>query len=216
MIGLFTRNIGWKILSLLVAVLLYTLVIGEQDMVTSISVPIQYKNIPRDLELSSDVVGNVHLELRGPSNRMTPASLSETVVVLDLISVLRPGDRTYTIGQSTILLPSGVTFSRAVPAQVRLHFEERVWREVPVRVQYSSSPAPGYQIDKVDVRPSRLRIVGPESRVNQVNHVDTDSLDLSSLVGSGEFHVETYVPDSQVRFDSPSKVIVTVTVRRST
>ena len=50
-----TNNFGWKILSIAVAFLLWLAIVGEPEQSMAISVPIEYKNIPTDLEISSEV-----------------------------------------------------------------------------------------------------------------------------------------------------------------
>ncbi len=214
MLGRLTRNLGWKFLSLLIAVLLWYAVVGEPEVATSVSVPIEYKNIPADLEMSTDVLERVHLEVRGPSGKLETSDLANLAVVLDLATVHRPGERTFTIQQWNVNLPSGVILSRAVPAQVRVRFEHRISREVPVRVRYSAPAMPGYRIAHQKVDPPTMRIVGPDSRVSQIESVQTDPIDLASVTSESTFEVHTYVNDSQVRFASAPVVHVKVTLER--
>ena len=82
MIGLFTHNLHYKALSLLIALGLWFIVVREPDLVTSQSVPIFYKNLSKNLEIGSDVLDRVHLEIRGPSGKLTPASLADTALSL--------------------------------------------------------------------------------------------------------------------------------------
>ncbi|MGA2592327.1 MAG: hypothetical protein ABSH32_20640 [Bryobacteraceae bacterium] len=49
---LFTQNVGWKLLSLAAAVLLWIAVASEPELSTFISLPVEYKNLPTDLEIS--------------------------------------------------------------------------------------------------------------------------------------------------------------------
>jgi YbbR domain-containing protein len=214
MLGLLTRNLGLKLLSLVIAVLLWFAIVGEPELATSVAVPIEYKNIPPNLEMSSDVLERVHLEVRGPSSRLGAGDLVNMMVVLDLASVNRAGERTFTIQQWNVNLPSGVILSRAVPAQVRVRFENRVSREVPVRARYSAPAPQGYRIARQTVEPPLMRIVGPESHVNQIENVQTDPIDIGNVVGERTFEVHTYVASSQVRFVSSPTVRVTVTLER--
>ncbi len=214
MLGRLTRNLGWKFLSMALAVVLWYAVVGEPELATSVSAPVEYKNIPADLEMSSDVLDRVRLEVRGPSGKLHAADLANMEVVLDLATVHQPGERTFTIQQWNVNLPSGVILSRAVPAQVRVRFEHRVSREVPIRVRYSAQPQVGYRIARQQVQPSTVRIVGPESRVTLIETVQTDPIDVSSVVGEARFEVHTYVADSQVRLASPPVVRVTVTLEK--
>ena len=208
-----TSNLGWKFLSLIIAILLWYAVVGEPELATSVSAPVEYKNIPAALEMSSDVLDRVHLELRGPAGKLRTSDLADLAVVLDLESVHRAGERTFTIQQWNVNLPSGVTLSRAVPAQVRVRFENRASRDVPVRARYSTLP-PGYRIVKQDVEPATIRITGPESHVNLVEAVQTDPIDLTDVVGESDFKVHAYVTSSQVRFASSPEVRVRVVVEK--
>jgi hypothetical protein len=44
-----TRNLGWKLLSVALAVLLWITVEGEPELVTVQSVPVYYRNVDADL-----------------------------------------------------------------------------------------------------------------------------------------------------------------------
>ena len=58
--------------------------------------------------------------------------------------------------------------------------------------------------------PTKLRIVGPESRVKEVEYAETDAIDLTGVTGEKVFRVGAFVADPQVRFESASQVTVKV------
>lgn len=215
MIGLVTKNLPWKLLSLGLAVLLWFALVGEPEMATSVTATVQYRNLPEDLEISSDLTDYVHLEVRGPSDKLTHTSLVNTAVILDLSNVKRPGERTFTIGRDNTTLPMGVNLSRAVPAQVRLKMERRLARDVPVRVRYTGMPPRGFHLSRQEVTPPRLRIVGPESRVSQVEAVQTDPIDLALSAEQNTFLVSSYVGDPHIRFENSSQVTVRIALEPS-
>ena len=64
--GLLIENLGWKLLSLCVAVVIWALGASEPELSTFTTVRLEYKNVPDDLEISSEPVSTVALELRGP------------------------------------------------------------------------------------------------------------------------------------------------------
>src|SRR5690348_16504617 len=100
----FTDNVGWKLLALAIAVALWIAVAREPELATSLSVPVQLKNIPDDLDIGSNVPDQVHLEVRGPSGRLSRDNLSTAAMILDLADA-RAGERTYTIRPSNFNLP---------------------------------------------------------------------------------------------------------------
>src|SRR5271155_3766687 len=119
---LLLHNLGWKLLSLALAFVLWAALAREPELATSIPAPLLFQNLPDDLDISSNVPERVHLELRGPSGRLTPQSLAQTAVVLDFKGAV-PGQRTFTIRERDVHLPVGVVFYRAVPSQVQFALE---------------------------------------------------------------------------------------------
>ena len=207
-------NFWWKLLSLAIAGVLWVLLVGQTDLVSSIPVALQLRHIPRGLELGSDLPERVHMQVHGPAGRLNMENLNRTAVAIDLSSVDKPGERTVTLNESMVSLPPGVHLDRIIPSQVRLTFEERVTREVPVLVRFAGVISEGYRLSKQSVTPERIRIAGPRSRVDNISAVQTDPLDLSSTVGNAEFRVSVYVTDPQVRCEGNHMVTARVQLEK--
>jgi YbbR domain-containing protein len=208
------NNLQWKLLSLMLAVGLWLAVVREPELVTSQSVPIFFKNLPKELETGAEAPDRVHVEIRGPAGKLTPASLADTAVLIDLSAVESPGERTFTVSEPSLNLPSGVAFIRAVPSQLRLRFERVLSKEVPVQMRMAAPPPAGYRIAQQELNPGRLKIAGPENRVRLIEAAQTDPIDLSGVLGRTEFRVQAYVTDAQVRFEGASMVTVRVSVEK--
>lgn len=213
MTGIFTTNIGWKLLSLAAAVGLWVSVASEPELATLRSVPVEYKGPPDDLEISSNFVEDVVLEMRGPSSRLRDLRDARPAVVLDFSSVHQPGERTFTIDSSNASLPRGIQLVRSIPEQLRFRFERRITRPVPVDVRLSP-PHDGYAVASVEVTPSTLPVTGPESTVERMRAVTTDPVDISGVIASQQYRVNTYLTEPRARFQSPSQVVVRVTVKK--
>jgi len=209
-------RLGWQLLAVAVAFVLWLIFTGTPEVVTSISAPIEYQNMPQDLETAAELPRRVSLEISGPAARVHEADLTNRKVVLNMEAVQRPGEWTFTIEKRHIDLPAGLHLVRAIPAQVRLTFERSVSASVPVRVRIAAPPPEGYHVSKQQAIPNTLRIVGPESRVRQVGSVDADPIDLSRTVGKALFQVHAFVADPQVRFASPPpKVEVSISLEKT-
>ena len=205
MIELLTRNIWWKLFAVLIAVLLWVAVANEPELSTFVSVPVEFKDLPGNLEISSDVLERVVLEMSGPSGELRNFSGNSTAVVLDL-SNAAPGERTYRVQERSVHLPRGLHLIRAIPSQVRFVFERHAERTVPVEVRFTRPP------EKYEVTPATVTIEGPESRVRRAAAVITDRIDLGKVTGLATFHVNTFTEDPRVRIKSDSEVVVRVAI----
>ena len=212
----FTRNIGWKLLSLGAAVLLWIAVASEPEVSSFISVRVEYQNLAAGVEINSDVADSVILEVRGPSGELRglPETRRLYGVVLDMSDV-GPGQHTFTIAGGNVRLPRGVQLVRSVPAQVRMNLERSAIRAVPVEVRLAAGLPPQLQVVSATSKPASLSIAGPASRVARVTHAETDPIDLKPVAGIAEYHVNAYVSDPRVRFRDPARVTVKVTLREN-
>ena len=115
------RNWYWKLGALALSVMLWFATVGEPELVTTRAVPILYKDLQPDLMVGPDTPDNVRIELRGPASKITPSSLSDLAILLDVSDVRAAGQKSFAISGADLHLPQGVTFMRAVPAQLRVH-----------------------------------------------------------------------------------------------
>lgn len=207
------HNAGWKLLAVAIAICIWALVASEPELASFAAVSLQYKNLPPDLEISSSLIETVYLELRGPSGELRTLNTHRPAVILDMSGV-RPGERTFALGEQDVRLPRGVHLVRAIPAQVRFDFERHTTKEVPVLVRFKLDSQPDYEVAGYTVNPAKVRIQGPESRVARINSVASDPIDLAGVVGTAEFRVNTFLEDSYVRFQSVPTVAVAVTMKK--
>ena len=196
-----TENLGWKLASVVIATGFWWALSGQTEVATAVPATVRYRNVPADLELSSDHVDRLFLKVRGPAARLAANSLSQTTLVLDLGNALKPGEQTFTITNDNLTLPPGVTLVRVVPSQVRVRLERRTIKDVPVEVRFAGPPPSGYRVSRQTVEPTTVRVVGPESRLEQIETLQTDPVDLSTELANAEFRVPIVLPDPQVRFE---------------
>jgi hypothetical protein len=202
-----TENLWWKLASIVIATGFWLALADQAEIATSVPATVRYLNVPPDLELSSEHIERLFLKVKGPATRLNASSLSQTALVLDLGSALKPGEQTFTINKENLALPPGVALVRVVPSQVRVRLERRSAKEMPVEVRLAGPPPAGYRIFRQEVQPPTVRIVGPESRLEQISSVQTDPVDLSSQLANAEFRVPVYLTDPQVRFEHANPVV---------
>src|SRR5207248_1852412 len=132
--GWLTHNFGWKLLSLMAAFLIWWYIANDPDLATFLSAPVQFRNYPKDLEISSAIISTVDVEARGPAGQLRDLRTAHLSAVIDFSAVKTPGERTFTLTSKEVQLPRGVELVRTVPAQLRFTFEQRATRELTVDV----------------------------------------------------------------------------------
>jgi hypothetical protein len=208
------RSIGWKLLSLALAMLVWVAISREPEMTTVLAAPVQFKNLPNKLEISSEIVESVDLEIQGPAGLLRNLSEKRVSVVLDFSDVRDPGGRTFTISRSSTNLPRGVAMVRAIPSQLQFTFEHVLVRNVPVSPLASGTLAPGLHVVKLVPNPPELAVSGPVSKMGHLPPLRTDPVDLNGISEDKNVRVTAYLPNSQVRFQGSPEVTVRVLVAK--
>ncbi|HEX4276785.1 MAG TPA: CdaR family protein [Bryobacteraceae bacterium] len=209
-----TRNLLWKLIALAAAFAVWLGVANEPDLATIVSVPVEYNNFPKDLEISSDIVEAIEVEARGSSGQLRTLHDARIAAIVDFASVTVPGERTFTLTPAQLNLPRGLELIRTIPAQLRFTFERRTTREVPVNVPYSGKLAPGLSIAGIEIHPPNLKIAGPESHVLQSNRLASDPFDLTNVAGDTEQTLSVYAAEPEVRILDAPQVKVKIRVQR--
>lgn len=212
--ALVTHNFGLKALSLVAATALWFNIASEPQLATIVSVPVDYKNFPKDLVISSQIVDSISVEARGPASRLREMQATRVAAVIDFASVHAPGERTFTLTGAELRPPQGVTLVRAIPEQLRFKFEHQTTGNLPVDVIYSGVLPHGLNITKVTIDPPELEVTGPESRVLAARNTQTDPFDLSRVTGNSEQELSAYNSDPELRFAGAPRVKVKVRVER--
>ena len=214
LLKLATHNLGWKLLSLISAVAIWALVASEPELSTFVTVPVEYKNMPDDLEISSDSAASVTLEIQGPAGELDSAMPGPLAHVTLDMSRASPGERTFTVDNHSVKLPHGVRLVRAEPAQLRLLFEKLVPRQVPVEVRTVNDGTQGYYVTARQAHPAEVTISGPSSHVAKIVSVQTDAIDVTGVVTSKEFQTSAYVLDPLVKIQGGPEVDVKITMKK--
>jgi len=207
------HNLGLKLLSLAVAVLLWLAITRDPVAEIALNVPVEFHNAPEHLEISSENILQVLVRVRGPVREVRDLSPSEVHAVIDLANV-QPGERTYDLSPQRIHVPDGLEVVQSVPSQIRISFDKRESRQVEVKPRVIGTFASGYRIEKVMPVPQTVTIVGPAGHVNGIETAITDPVDATGVVGTATFVTHAYVSDPLVRLADPSTIRVTVTTEK--
>jgi YbbR domain-containing protein len=202
-------HIALKLASLVIAVLMWYGVARDPVSEISVQVPIEFSRPPKGLDYSSDVIPQAQIRLRGPARVLRDLAQESVHAVIDLQGAV-PGERTYDLDTGHIRVPHEVEVMQVTPTRLRLDFDTRLTRQVPVVPRVVGTLPPGFRLQSVTANPSMLTISGPSRHVQAVERAVTDAVDVSGVAGQATFQTMAYLPDPLVHLSGsgPIRVIV--------
>jgi YbbR domain-containing protein len=177
----FTENLTAKIVSLVAAIVLFSMVRGSEDAQRTVFSDVVAILPPGDSGkvLLSELPDRVRLTLQGSRSLLNSIRREDLEVQMDLTDTRL---RYYYFDPAVFDLPAGVQIVQMAPASVPLTWADRIERRVPVEPQFVGTPEPGLSItEPVAVEPRRVLLRGPQNEVDPLASVDTQPIDLRGL-----------------------------------
>lgn len=207
---LLTENWVAKIMSIVIAFLLWIALVDEPELIETVMVPVEYRNLSSMLDLSPDAPDRIQLQVRGPRGRLNDVSPERTNIVIDLAPMQTPSARTFTVQEGIINLPPNVTLVRAMPSQLRVKLERRAYKDLPVTVAFEHPLPTNFRVSATTVSPTTIKVVGPESRVSLATVIATEPIDLREVDVTKPIRVNLLLTDPELSIVGAGQVTVRV------
>lgn len=207
-------NFGYKLVSLALAAGLWWALAKDPPAVVEVTVPIEFHNIPANLEIGSVNIPEAQVRMHGPERLIHEMRAQDVHVEVDLSGV-KPGERTFDLTARQVRQPRDLEVQQIVPSQVHLTFDLGETRQVPVKPRVIGTFVPGYRIASVSADPPMVLISGPRHRVDAVEAATTDPVDVSGSMERSTFVTNAFVPDPLVQILRPGPVRVTVILEKA-
>ena len=198
-------------MAIALATLLWLTVAGEHIVERSLRVPLEFRNIPAELEMVGDPPPTVDVRLRGSSSVLSRVQPGEVVAVLDLTGA-RAGSRLFHLRPDEVRAPFGVDVAQVIPGTLALALEKSSTRTVPVVPPTDGDPAPGFVVGRISSDPATVELVGPESRLRQIAQATTEPVVVTGARERVRDVVTIGVADSSVRLKQPQNATVVVDI----
>jgi YbbR domain-containing protein len=207
------QNWFLKVVSLLLATLLWAAVSKQASSEIGLDVPLEYRNIPSQLEITGDMTNTIQVRLRGSSNVIKGITAKDVSTTIDL-GKMRTGEKIVALSPQNVQAPFGAEVIRVNPSTVRFTLERTVTKTVDIVPTVAGQPTNGFDVGQVFVSPNTVEVEGPESRVDTLSSIATTPIRLDRKQSSFEQTADLDVPDPQIRLQHPSAVNVKIEIRR--
>ena len=169
-----------KLISILLAVILWYFVVSERSGETTISIPLDFQNIPTSLIIMKNPVESINVRIGGPATLLRGLSPKDVKAIIDL-SNAKPGLAEFAIQAEQITLPRGLRVTMISPASIMLRLEGLLSKKLPVEAILIGKPSEGFKIMGVSIDPPVVEIVGAQNELKGLKSISTEEIDISGL-----------------------------------
>jgi hypothetical protein len=205
------ENKGLKLLSLLLAILLFAVSRQPVSDLRLVGVPIEYRGLSAGVEIGGDVEQRVSVRLSGPRD-LVRSSLSNQLLVVADLSNKEPGERIVQLKADESSLPENVKVLQIEPASIRIRLEPTARKRVKVEAQFTGQVEAGYEIYRVSLTPGEVGIEGLRSQVNKLERVMTETVNLAGRKTDFQTSVEVETPHNSLRVKTPGPLNLSVDI----
>jgi YbbR domain-containing protein len=210
----FTSNLGLKAGALGIAILMFSLVHGAEDMERNVYVGVVVRPPPdsENMILVTETPDRVRVRLKGSRARLN-AIRQENLPPVD-VSLKTKDESRYYFEKEMFDLPTGVSVVQVVPPSLTFKWVPRAARELPVEVNLDGRLAEGLEwAGQPEVFPSTIDVDGPRDVVNSMRTVRSMEIDVSGLeAGVIQREIPLVGPPANTTFEAQS-VLVTLRVQ---
>ncbi|MCB2218631.1 CdaR family protein [Desulfofustis glycolicus] len=168
------------LISLIMSAVLWYNVGGEKTVDTSVMIPVEVLNLPRDLVISNQFKRQLEVTVNGPRSLILGIDQREISRRIDLANAT-PGTTVITNDVESITVPRGITVLRVQPSTIILSLDKLISRQFPINPVTIGSLLPGYVLESLRMEPSVITITGPESVLAKHEVLRTREIDLSNI-----------------------------------
>ncbi len=206
-----TENLGLKLVSVVISVMLFSVVRGSGNVQRSIDVPTTYvlpAPVTGNPVLLSSLPDKVRVTVRGSPSVLGPLRADDLGPIQ--IDVREGRARQVRLRPDQVELPAGAALVSFTPDTIPMQWDTLVERAVPVRTSIVGSLPPRARVANIEIEPSHVRVRGASLYVDPMASVHTEPVDASGLgAGRYERRIPLEPPRSGVEFENAHGVRVT-------
>lgn len=209
------RNIGLKIISLLLACVLWWLVSAprrERVRERIMTAPLSFVAMPPELVITTDIPASVAVRVRGRSSDLRTLASQSMEVPVDLSWVQTPGEVEITLRPELLNVPPDVDVVSIIPNKFRFRLEQLREKTVPIRPFLVGDPPMGYVVGEAEADPPLALVTGPGSQIDKVSEVATERIIMTGRTATFTQNAAVVSDSPLVRVVSPVTTQVTVPV----
>jgi YbbR domain-containing protein len=202
-----------RAISLALAVVLWIVIAGGDTVERGLSVPVELRNFPSNLEITGDLANSVDVRLRASPGLVESLDPSQLRARIDLAGA-QEGEQIIQLTADHIEVPFGFRIVKITPSFLTFNLERSLSKKVRVHVRIVGTPAPGYEVADYVADPAEVTVAGPRSRVEEIESAFTEPVSVDGADVDQEKTVDVIPEDPLLHIeDGETEVRVVVYIR---
>jgi len=181
------NNWQYRALALVMALMCWYVVSGQEKVETWLEVPLEFVNLPQQMEITSGLVSKIQVRIRGTSNQVRSLNASRLAYKLDL-GKIQVGSNVIPLVPESMAITSAVEVVEISPTRLDLVADVMVSKSVPVRLDWEGMPDDDLQFKNATIVPEQVTVTGFASALEAVDSISTVRIQVpaeGSLFASG-------------------------------
>ncbi len=188
------NNKGFKAAALLVGVVTWYSVqpsISFETVVRDVPIQVAADSGWAVLEQSATTAD---LHIRGSRETVRFVEQDPPEIIVDMRGKTADQLTVAELGPRNVRAPAGARVLNVRPAEVYVQLDREIIRDIPVNANLQGSLPEGFEVDSVSVNPETVTVHGPRKRLENIESVRTQAVDIEGRIQSFNQRVEIAHP----------------------
>ncbi|MCI5072418.1 CdaR family protein [bacterium] len=200
-------DLALKLLSVFIALVLWTYVKSEQKQQRSLDVELELVNVPEHLMLEREIDAQIKVRVLGPKSRVENMN-QEYLGTLPLdLSQSHIGLNTFWIQEDDFKLPYGIKIDRIMPQIIRIDLDKAITKTLPVLPKFVGKLPEGFEMTSYDLDPEAVTVKGTQRSMQSLKKLYTTDIDLNSMRSYYEQEVPIDTSTLNVKLQADSALL---------
>lgn len=179
-LSILTDNAGTKLVSILIAVILWIVVLGSRTVEVTKEVPIEIVT-NEDVMVANELPDRVSFRISGPKAFIRTLLDRRDPPIRVNLQGAKPGAVTYRLFSDSLRVPIGVKVLSVNPNALVVNLEQMRTKMIPVKIETRGVLPEGYKLISIESVPPQVKVRGPKSKIQTVTEIYTLPIDLTDL-----------------------------------
>jgi len=207
-----TKNPTLKVISLILAIILWLFVKSTSEGEVGLQVPIEFFRCPSNLIVTQVSEDAIQVRIMGPLAQVEQLSARDGKARIDL-SDARVGTNAFAISADNFVIPKTLKITQISPSSIKVEMDSVMDKVVRIKAVVKGEPAPGYRVTRIVVDHPAIKLQGARSQLVALKEVLTEEVDISGLRETLKAEVQLRIADLKLKEEVKGTVKVMVVVK---